>query len=116
MRETASEEVSMESACAAGHRTFAAHKGRKSPCQKGILFDSLSRRSERYGASAVFHLRVMAGGCAVAGRDVNVQAAQAVRAVVAVAAPGAIRCHEPPADAAGKAFAAGVGPVAASLV
>lgn len=43
-----------------------------------------SRRSKRYGASTVFHLRAMAGGCAVAGRDVDVQAVQAVRAVVAV--------------------------------
>lgn len=75
-----------------------------------------SRRSKRYGASTVFHLRAMAGGCAVAGRDVDVQAVQAVRAVVAVAAPGTLRCHEPSADSAGKAVAAGVGFVVACLV
>lgn len=97
----------------------------------GVVVGSHAVGAERTAAAAAMNERPLAVfahpdghglhdaavvGCAVTGRDVDVQAAQAVRAVVGVAAPGTLRCYEPSADFAGKAVAAGVGFVVACLV
>lgn len=92
--------------CARAIRRRKSRKGQECAAGNRRLFQTMPAGAS--GAAAV--------GCAVAGRDVDVQAAQAVRAVVAVAAPGALRLHEPSADSAGEAVAAGMGLVVARLV
>ena len=48
-------------------------------------------------------------GCPVAGLEVDVEAGEAVGAMVAVVTPCVLRGAEPPADLAGKAVIAGMG-------